>query len=340
MAVLDNDTLTLLEFAQQLDPNGQIADVAHLLSQTNQILDDAQWAEANELTTHQVTVETGLPEVYWRALNEGVQSSIGHTAQVKEPLGILEARSRIDIDLAMLNGNTAKYRLQEGRRFLESMNQEWATSLFYSDPAVDRKKPMGLTVRYSDPTAGNGSHILDAGGTSGDLTSVWLVVWGSNSLFLPYPKGSKVGLLREDLGRYTAQNVGGVQGSEMEVLGERFQMKWGVALKDWRYVVRIANVDVDALMNSGSGTQSLTAETNLIKKMIEAMGLIPNLDMGRAVFYCNRRVRTGLSIQAMDKSQSCLSIAKGARQFALDFLGVQIKLCDSLLSTEDQVVFA
>lgn len=341
MAVLDNDTLTLVEFAQQLDPSGQIADVAHLLSITNRILDDAQWMEANELTTHQVTVETGLPEVYWRALNEGVRSSVGHTAQVKEPMGILEARSKIDIDLAALNGNTAKWRLQEGRRFLEAMNQEFASSLFYSDPATDRKKPMGLTVRYSDPTAGNGSHILDAGGETadGDLTSMWLIIWGSQTCFLPFPKGSKAGLLREDLGRYTAQNVGGVQGAEMEVLGERFQMKWGLALKDWRFVVRIANIAVDELLGT-TGSQAVGAGTNLLRKMIEAIGLIPSMEMGRAAFYCNRKVRTGLSIMAMEKSSGALGLQAAASQFDLSFLGVPIKLCDSLLSTEDQVVFA
>jgi hypothetical protein len=338
MAVLDNDTLSLVEFAQQLDPTGQIADVAHLLSITNRILDDAQWMEANELTTHQVTVETGLPAVYWRALNEGVQSSVGHTAQVKEPMGILEARSKIDIDLAALNGNTAKWRLQEGRRFLEAMNQEFATSLFYSDPATDRKKPMGLTPRYSDPTAGNGSHILDAGGTTGNLTSMWLMVWGSQTCFLPFPKGSKAGLLREDLGRYTAQNVGGVQGAEMEVLGERFQMKWGLAVKDWRYIVRISNIDVDELVGT-SGNQTTTASTNILRKMIEAIGLIPSMEMGRAVFYCNRKVRTGLSIMAMEKSAGALGLQAAASQFDLSFLGVPIKLCDSLLSTEDEVAF-
>lgn len=336
MAVLENDSLTLLEFVQQLDPKGDIADVAHLLSQTNRIMDDSVWVQANEITTHSVSVETGLPEVYWRALNEGIRSSVGHTAQVKEPMGILEARSRCDIDLAALNGNTAKWRLQEGRRFLEAMNQEFSTGLFYSDPAVDRKMPMGLTPRYSDPTAGNGENIIDCGGTTGNLTSMWIVVWSESTCFLPFPKGSIGGLLRENLGRYTAQNVGGVQGAEMEVFGERYQMKWGLAVKDWRYVVRLCNIDVDALMAT-SGTQAVGAATNLIRKLLIGLGRIPSLEMGRAVIYGNRKVRTGLSLLAMEKSVNALGLRAGARQFELDFLGVPIKLCDALLSTEDQV---
>ena len=34
--------------------------------------------ESNEPTSHQVTVRTGLPAVYWRAYNQGVPSSKVH----------------------------------------------------------------------------------------------------------------------------------------------------------------------------------------------------------------------------------------------------------------------
>lgn len=336
MALQDNTQLTLLELAKQLDPDGTIADVAYLLNQTNRILDDAVFVEANEITTHQVSVETGLPEVYWRSFNQGVVPSVGHTAQVKEPMGIMEARSRVDIDLAMLNGNTDAYRLNESRRFLEAMNQEWSESVWYSDPLVNKNKPMGLTMRYSDPTAGNGGNILNGGGSGSDNTSIWLLVHSDQTVFFPFPKGSKAGLVHENLGRYTAQNVGGVQGAEMEVFGDRFQFKTGVALKDWRYVVRICNVDVSDLL-SLSSTQATTASTQVIRLMIQALDRVPSLEMGTPVFYCNRKVRSGLAIQAMEKSTSALSLSAGARQFSLDFLGVPIKTSDSLLSTEDLV---
>jgi hypothetical protein len=69
MATLAVLALTLADWAARLDPNGTTADVAELLGQTNAILADAVFMEGNLPTGHRVVVRTGLPTVYWRALN-------------------------------------------------------------------------------------------------------------------------------------------------------------------------------------------------------------------------------------------------------------------------------
>ena len=122
----------LADWAKRTDPDGRVPIVAELLSQSNEVLEDCVFKEGNLPTGERVVVRTGLPAVYWRALNQGIPSSKSTTAQVDEAAGILEARSEVDKDLAMLNGNTAQFRLSEDTAFLEAMNQTQATTLFYN----------------------------------------------------------------------------------------------------------------------------------------------------------------------------------------------------------------
>lgn len=338
MSTLSSTALTLADWAKRTDPEGRVPVVAELLSQSNEILEDCVFKEGNLPTGERVVIRTGLPTVYWRALNQGIPNSKSTTAQVDEACGILEARSEIDKDLAMLNGNTAQFRLSEDQAFLEAMNQTQATTLFYGNPGTDPKQFLGLASRYSSLSAANAQNILSAGGSGSDNTSVYLVVWGDNTVYCPFPKGSKAGLVHEDLGEQTVYNS---DGTRMQALATRYQWKNGLVVKDWRYVVRICNIDVSDLIGQAN-TQASTASTALIKLMARALYRIPNMSMGRAAFYMNRTVHSGLALAAMDKSQYVLKIEQGLTQFGqpnswLSFLGVPLRRVDALLNTEAAV---
>ena len=338
MATLSTSNLTLADWAKRSDPDGRVPIVAELLSQSNEILDDCVFKEGNLPTGERVVIRTGLPGVYWRALNQGIPSTKSTTAQIDEACGILEARSEVDKDLAMLNGNTAQFRLSEDTAFLEAMNQTQAETLFYGNPGTDPKKFLGLAPRYSSLSADNAVNILSAGGSGSDNASVDLVVWGDNTVYCPFPKGSKAGLTHEDLGEQTVYNS---DGTRLQAFATRYQWKNGLVVKDWRYVVRICNIDVSDLLGQSS-TQASTASTALIKLMARALYRIPNMAMGRAAFYMNRTVHSGMAISALDKSQSVLSIQEGLSQFGsaqsyLSFLGVPLRRVDALLNTEAAV---
>ena len=338
MATLANGNLTLADWAKRTDPDGRVPIVAELLSQSNEILEDCVFQEGNLPTGHRVVIRTGLPTVYWRALNQGIPSSKSTTAQVDEACGILEARSEVDKDLAMLNGNTAQFRLSEDTAFLEAMNQTQATTLFYGNPGTDPKQFLGLAARYSSLSGGNAQNILSAGGSGSDNTSIYLVVWGDNTVYCPFPKGSKAGLIHEDLGEQTVYNS---DGTRLQAYATRYQWKNGLVVKDWRYVVRICNIDVSDLI-AQTGTQAANVSTAIIKLMARALYRIPNMAMGKAAFYMNRTVHSGMSLAALDKSQYVLKINEGLSQFGqpyswLSFLGVPLRRVDSLLNTEAAV---
>ena len=339
MATLSNSNLTLADWAKRSDPDGRVPIVAELLSQTNEILDDCVFKEGNLPTGERVIIRTGLPSVYFRALNQGIPGSKSTTAQVDEACAILEARSEVDKDLAMLNGNTAQFRLSEDTAFLEAMNQTQAETMFYGNPGTDPKKFLGLAPRYGDLSADNAVNILDAGGSGSDNASVYLVVWGDQTVYCPFPKGSKAGLTHEDLGEQTVYNS---DGTRLQAFATRYQWKNGLVVKDWRYVVRICNIDISDLIGV-TGTQATTASTALVKLMARACYRIPNMAMGRAAFYMNRTVHSGMSIAALDKSQNVLSIQEGLKQFGtaqsyLSFLGVPLRRVDALINAEARVV--
>jgi hypothetical protein len=191
-----------------------------------------------------------------------------------------------------------------------------------------------LAGRYSSLSGGNATNVITAGGSGSDNTSVFLVCWGDNTVYCPFPKGSKAGLIHEDLGEQTVFN----SDSRMQAYATRYQWKNGLVVKDWRYVVRIPNIDVSDLIGQ-TGTQASTAATNIIKLMARAIYRIPNMSMGRCTFYMNRTVHSGMALAALDKSSAVLKINEGLTQFGqphswLTFLGVPLRKVDSLLNTE------
>jgi hypothetical protein len=347
--------LTLLDWAKRVDPDGSVPVIANLLSQTNEILQDATYVQANGPTSHRVTVATGLPTIYYRALNVGIPTSKATTAQVDEGISILEAISEVDIDLANLNGNTGEFRLSEARLFIEAMNQAKATGDIYGNPSTNSNQYLGLAPRYSSLAAGNSQNILDGGGASGATnTSVWLICWSDQTVFCTFPKGSKAGLVQEDLGPQTAYQSattdtfasGTSPTLRLRVLQERFQWKTGLVVKDWRYAVRIANLEVTSSGTNSllalTGTMAPTATSNLLHLMGKAVARIPNPRMGRCAFYMNATAFSALMRLGLEKSNAALSVNNAFGQFGtpsamLSFMGYPIRQCDAILNTETKV---
>lgn len=334
--------VTLLDWAKAQDPEGRIAAVVELLAQSNEILLDMPFKEGNLPTGHRASIRTGLPAPIWRKLYQGVPPSKSLRATVDDSCGILEARSEVDKDLAILNGNSAEFRLSEGQAFVEAMNQNMAQALLYGDATVNPEQFNGLSMRYNTITVSNNQTAANviSGAGSGNCTSVWLIVWGENTVHGIYPKGSTAGLDHQDLGEIDAfdANMG-----RFRAFADLWKWKCGLHVRDWRYVVRIANISMTDLL-AQSGTQANTAATWLPKLMVKALARIPFPGMGKAVFYASRSVKAQLAIGALDKSQNVLAIQPALQQYGnlnpgftaqeLTFLGVPIRTVDRLLETE------
>jgi hypothetical protein len=335
MALLAAQNPTLLDLAQVLGPDDKIATIIEILNQTNEILDDMVTLESNLLTGHQTTVRTGIPAPTWRKLYGGVQPTKSTNVKITDSIGMLENYAEVDKALADLNGNTAAFRLSENRPILEGFNQEVAQSLFYANEDNEPEAFTGLAPRFNTslvpPTAGgaeNGQNVIKAGGAGGDNTSVWLVVWGENTVHAIYPKGSKGGFHMEDKGQVTIENVDGL-GGRMEAYRTHYRWDMGLTVRDWRYIVRIANIDLSDL------TKNAATGADLIDLMTQALELAQSLTMGKAAFYANRTIKSYLRRQLVNKvASSTLNMENIAGKHVLTFDGVPVRRCDALVNNE------
>lgn len=341
MSTTGTTALNLGDIAKRMDPNGTTARIIELLNQTNDILRDMTWIEGNLPTGHRSTVRTGLPVPTWRLLNAGVAPSKSTTAQIDEACGMLEAFSTLDVDVAKLASDVGEARLSEAMAFLEGMNQTMAQTLFYGDTSVNPERFLGLAPRFNAISgASNATNIIDGGGTGSDNTSIWLVVWGPNTVTGIYPKGSEAGIFHEDIGIETVISATGISGSVLRAYRDHWQWKPGLAVRDWRYVVRLCNIDVSDLVGS-SGTQNAQQLINFMSRMIDR---IPSFGAGRAALYANRTVRSLLRVQALSKSSAAIAIEPGLNQFGnpmadnMSFLGIPLRLSDQILTTEARIV--
>lgn len=331
MAVLSVVNPTLLDLAKATDPDGKIATIVEILNETNEILDDMTWMEGNLPTGHRTTIRSGIPAPTWRKLYGGVQPNKSTTVQVTDSTGMLEAYAEVDKALADLNGNTAAFRLSEDRAHIEGMNQEVADTLFTGDEASEPEAFTGFNARFNSTTAENGDNIILGGGSGSDNTSIWLVVWGPNTCHGIVPKGSTAGLQVTDKGQVTIEDASdGSNTGRMEAYRTHYRWDAGLCVRDWRYIVRIANIDKSNLTNDAS------SGADLPDLMFQAMELIPNLSMGRAAFYMSRNTRTKLRQQCANAtSNSTLTMENvgGAKQL-MSFSGVPVRRVDVLAADE------
>lgn len=325
----------LFDAAKRFDSEGKIMNLVEIMAQSNEILDDALWVEGNLPTGHRTTIRTGLPSATWRLLNYGVQPTKSTTKSVDDTCGMLEAYAEVDKSLADLNGASADWRMSEESGFVEAMNQEMAGTFFYGNTHIQPERFMGLSPRYNALSGFDASeNVLNYNGTGSKNTSIWLCGWGDTTLHGIYPKGSKAGLQINDLGEQTLQDTNGGH-----YQGFRSHFKWdcGLSLRDWRYVVRICNINTESFASIVNGTKS-SVGTSLIRIMIAAANKIPSANKAKLAWYMNREVKTILDIMASEKNNVHLSIQNAEGKPVTHFLGIPIRRVDALRNTEEALV--
>lgn len=326
---------TLHDFLQSLDPNDAVANVGELLNQTNQMLDHMTWGEGNLLTGHRFTIRTGLPSPTWRRLYQGVQPTKSTRAQVTASTGYLEAYGQVDKALVELNGNTAAFRMQEEAAEREGFNQKVQQSLLYDSEELTPEAITGIMPHFNDLSSGTGDQIIDAGGTGSDNASILLIGWSPTSCYGIFPKGSKAGLQVTDKGVQTvdAPTADGTATGKMEAYVTHYRWDLGLVVQDYRYIVRIANIDRSLL------SADMSTGANLPDLMFQALDYLPSMDNCRPAFYMDRTVRTILRQQlpnAVKGSTLTVDMVGGKR--VTSFQEVPISLVDKMRVDEARIV--
>ena len=330
MATLAVTNPTLADLVRMTDPDGSIADVVEILNETNEILADMTWMEGNLTTGHRTTIRSGIPAPTWRKLYGGVQPNKSRTGQVTDNCGMLEAYAEQDKALVDMAGDPAKFRLMEDRAHIEGMNQEVAATLFYGDETSAPEEFTGLAPRYADLSGDNARNIINEGDSS-NLRSIWLICWSPMTCHGIVPKGSTAGIQQRDLGEVTIEDVDG-SGGRMQAYRTHYRWDVGLTVRDWRYAVRIANIDRTALVkNAASGP-------DLNDLMHRAYGLIPSPQIGRCAFYMTREMVSFLRRQtAAAVSSSTLTTREVGGTMQTEWHGIPIRRVDALDADETAV---
>jgi len=332
MATIGNTFVDLIDIYKQQDGRGQYVAVLELLAQMNPILEDAIAVECNKGTTHLHSVRTGLPSVTWGKLYQGIPQSKSGKAQVEDTTGFVEGLSTVDERLLALSGDEGAVRLSEAMSYLEAINQEIATKLFYGNSASDPEEFMGFAPRFNDLGAPNGNQIIDAGGIGADNTSIWMVTWGDNQCQTLYPKGTAAGVQREDKG---SQRVTDDDGNAYYAKEEMFTWNIGLAVKDWRYVSRVANIDVSNMQGGSVALYDFLRKAYYKLQSRRVAG-------GRSAIYCNRDVLEALDALASNAGASDSFVRLRPMEIegkeVLTYRGIPIRESDALVNTEARVV--
>jgi hypothetical protein len=328
MPALDTTQPTLADLAKRLTPEGNIETmIVEMLEQEEEMLEDMVWVPGNLTTGHRTTVRTGIPEPTWRRMYDGVQPTKSTTAQITDNCGMLEDYAQVDKALADLNGNTQAFRLSEDKAHIQGFAHKVAKYLFYGNETTEPAAFTGLAPRFNSLSAESGQNIINASGNSA-RTSVWLINWADDKVHGIVPKNSRVGLQVTDKGQQTVTKS---DGSMFEAYRTHYRWDVGLTVRDWRFVVRIANIDSSALVKDAA------TGADLVDLMTQAVERIKHLKGGRPAFYCNRKVRSFLRRQIKNAKNMNLTLDTVAGKQVVAFDGVPVRMTDSLTLAETAV---
>jgi len=317
MATLTANGLTLAEVAKRHDPNGNMATIAEVLQEQNEILQDAPWREANDVFSNTTPRRSALPAGTWRKLNAGVAAEKSDTTQVRDTIGLLDTIAKNDIEVINSFKNPQQARSDEAMAFAEGLGQTMAAAMLYANTSTDPEKFTGLAPRL-DAIAAT-ANCINEGGTGSDLTSIFVVDWGPNTVHMLYPRNSKAGLDHQNMG---IQLVADGSSNDFRAYVDYFSWKAGLTVKNNKSIGRIANIE-------STGTSNIFDEDNLIT-LLNRM----TKGAGRRI-YVNETVMTQMEIRLKDKDNVNFTKVDGlAPGPVMTFKGVPVRQVDQILITE------
>lgn len=347
MATIGTNYLDLVEIYKGQTGKGDVASIINMMSETNAILEDAIVQPCNDGSSHLGTFIASIPTPDWGKLYKGMSNGRISRGQVRDATGFVELLSTVDCRLAKYAKDLGAYRLQEAQGIIEGIAQEGARSLFYENQAVNPDRITGFAPRYNDLSAQQGNQIVDAGGTGSDNTSIWFVQWGADSVSMIYPDGSDAGITRDDHGK---QRVMDGSSKPYYAFEEEFRWDLGLHVRDYRKVVRVANVDTSDLA-AGSvdiykWMRKATYQWHGARRADQGLSGVGdtgngNFNMGRGVIYCNKDVFEALDAEGSNDGASDNYIRLKPMEIqgkeVMTYRGFPIRQVDQIVNTEARV---
>lgn len=317
------------------DPNGAPARVAEILEQANPMLADGPSYPTMLDTSEQVTVRKQLGSPKWTGYNEYASASVAKVDSVTELTGHIEDWSVVDKRLTDQHSDVNQFLMQESRPKMQAIAQEVAATFIYGNASSDPKSFTGFFPRLNKLNSNyeSGSPVvLDAGGTTpGANGSILIVGWGQDTVHFIYPKATTGGVNFENLGEDVSEIQENGITKRLRVYRSYFSQDTGLAVRDYRYMVRIANIDMASLATIGTANDTSPKLYQLFRK---ALSRIPNPQLSNVMAYTNRDIWLALADQQAETGNANYQSNISERGFVQNVMGVPVRLQDCMLATE------
>lgn len=339
---------TIVDVANVTGPDGRMMLVAEMLSQCNEFLEDLTWVEANSFDGHSFAFRTSIPAGFFRQYNQGTPYGKATSAKARVGLAMLTDYSQIDKALARHSGDSEGFRENQDVAFLEGMGQTVVQTFFYGNSVANPTQWSGLSTFYNslDASVQNSANVINGGGTGSSNTSLWLVGHSQTSIFGLFPRGSQAGLITVDHGD-TQRGYDNV-GNPFEAYTTYFEQEAGLCPQDWRYGVRLCNLDTTSAGLAGPNAPDLFV---LMDQMVREFPKFSKLTSGvtktdaptdpttgvRGMFYANRTLHHWMSVQAMRNRNVLLTLNDYDGRVVDTYRGIGIKNVDQLSNAEAAV---
>lgn len=281
-ATRGDKNLTMADYVTRFEgADSSVSDVLNIMQQSNAMLEDMTFKEANMSTGNRTLQVTEIPEPSHRRINEGIKITKANRRPVVDTLTMLEARSSIDVKLVDGVPHGAELRKEEEDLHVEGFQNKVQTLFLYGDSQQNPDEFDGILTRYATFGGDKGTYghqVINAHGTTANKqTSAILVGWEEKRITGLYPKGSKMGVAIEDRG---VQRIVDADGRVFDAYETVIDWAVGLAVKDPNYISVIRNIDVSKLM-----TMKTADKKELIFKMLDALNKIPKGGNPRLVWY-------------------------------------------------------
>ncbi len=324
--------LTLAELVRREDPDGGLADIVDVLSQTNAIVPDATWKQCNDGSSNQVTRKVTEPTGAERMFGQGVQREAGVTEVINEPTTLHAGFSEPDADeLRQTPGGWEMARAQEDGFFLAGMLKTHVSRIFDGNRATNPLQIMGINNR-SDYNSLSSDYTYDnAGGNAsvtGNKTSIYIIQWGFKKVNMIYPRnmapdanGQGTPIRMRDFGENLVLDpLNTSNTAKYPAMQSWFQIAWGIEIADPRMVKRIVNISTSNI----DGTDDFSFDEDLL---IDAYNDLEDGGAGAAI-YCNRTIKAQMMKRANEKGNAWHTQTEGEGPFAkpvLRFWGIPVR---------------
>lgn len=302
----------------------ELLDIVPVLTKQNPIFEMGYFEPCNQVTQHKIVRQAALVDGSLRQLNDGIDAESDYVESVVEHIEMREARNLVDVALAALSQNPAKFRAQRDNAFTEGLTQKFVSDLIYGDRGDDHRQIKGWAARRN--STGNANVIDNGDSGASDDSSVYVVQFGPGRSTLIYPTShTKAGIERLDRG---IQDATGNNSKIMLAYETWHKVHMGFAEYDPRCLQRICNID------------SVYGEANDLDPdaIIEAIMKLPDLGAGNTVILMNRTIYTQLLKQAKDKMNvEYLRENPYGPEMNITFNGIRVRLLEGITNTEDSV---